>query len=431
MSANFLTRLADEHASFAATLPKGQGQSAARREALRQVSAAGLPALRDDAWRYSNLRPVEKARLAPAAPLAGAQAQAAARALLPDPLPGFARLVFLNGKLQGELSADPKGLEGARLDVNAAGGEDAMLPVTADERFAWLNAAFASEQIRLAVSGSLQVELLFIAAPTEDHGALYPRLKVTVADNARLVLVERHLGSGGAAALNAPSVEIKVGANAAAEHYRLQALGSDALIMDSLLASLSTDARYELTLLSWGAASARHSTRIRLDGERAALLVNGMSLADAQRVLDTAVQVEHVARNTTSEQLLRAIANGQSGISFNSRVDVAPHAGGADSRQSLKGLIGSIGAEVNLRPQLEISTDEVKASHGATTGALDENMLFYLLSRGLDPDTARKLLEWAFIEDVMSRIRIPALRRQVELASVDCLGNATAREALR
>jgi Fe-S cluster assembly protein SufD len=142
------------------------------------------------------------------------------------------------------------------------------------------------------------------------------------------------------------------------------------------------------------------------------------------------IQVEHVGRNSRSEQVLRGVANGQSSIGLASRVDVAASAGGADSRQSLKGLIGAAGAEVNLRPQLEINTDEVKASHGATTGSLDDNTLFYLLSRGIDPETARKLLEWAFIGDVMSHIDIAGLRRQVELTTVSQLGNSAALEAL-
>ncbi len=430
MSANFATRLLEEHAAFAATLPRAQGEASERRHALGKASAAGLPPLRDDAWRYSNLRAVEKARLAPATPLTPEQALASASRLLPQPLPDFARLVFVNGQLLRPLSGEPADLVGARLELSSGHTEGVLAP-TADERFAWLNAAFATDIARLAVSGTLQLEVLYLTVPTPNAGATYPRLEVAVGNHARLVLVERHLGGGGPAALNAPSVQIEVGAAGVAEHYRLQASAPDAVIMDSLLATLAAGARYELTQLSWGAASARHSTRIQLSGEGASLLVNGMSLSDANRVLDTAIQVEHVARRTSSEQTLRAIANGRSRIAFNSRVEVASSAGGADSRQSLKGLLGSPGAEVNLRPQLEISTDEVKASHGATTGALDDNMLFYLLSRGLDPDTARKLLEWAFIEDVMSRIRIPALRRQVELASVDCLGNATALEALR
>jgi Fe-S cluster assembly protein SufD len=111
-------------------------------------------------------------------------------------------------------------------------------------------------------------------------------------------------------------------------------------------------------------------------------------------------------------------------------VEVTASARGTSCEQSLKGLLNNPGAEIDLRPQLEIHTDAVRASHGATTGALDQNMLFYLLSRGLDADTARGLLEWAFCEDAIRLIDQPLLRRQAELALADCLGNRVAHEAL-
>lgn len=436
MSATFIQRLQHEHAEVAGSLPAGVASGVRRAAALQRAVETGLPGLRDDAWRYTNLRPVEKARVAPALALDDATLLAGATPLLPAPLLGFTRFVFVNGHFAATLSADPGSLTGGTLqalaDVGGVDSSDAdpLLAASADERFAWLNEAFATDAARLTVQGELQVELLFITLPSPDGGASYPRLEVHAAPRARLTLVERHLGGGGPAAMAAASVQVHLGVQAVVEHYRLQACASDAVFLDSLLATLDADAAYTLSQLNLGGASARNSVRIRLAGERSQLTVNGMSLADGKRVLDTTFQVEHVGRNTASQQLLRAIANDQSGIGFNSRVEVGASAGGADSRQSLKGLIGGTGAEVNLRPQLEIFTDEVKASHGATTGALDENTLFYLLSRGLDPVTARKLLEWAFIEDVMRCITLPDLRRQVELATVDRLGNAAAREAL-
>jgi Fe-S cluster assembly protein SufD len=140
--------------------------------------------------------------------------------------------------------------------------------------------------------------------------------------------------------------------------------------------------------------------------------------------------VRHSAQDTTSQQELRAIADARASIAFQSCVAVQATAAGADSRQSLKGLISGTTAEINLRPQLEIDIDSVRASHGATTGAIDEAMLFYLLSRGLDRETARQLLEWAFIETVIGQLSVPALRREFEQRAVDHLGNRAALEAL-
>jgi Fe-S cluster assembly protein SufD len=432
MSATFSERLQREHAEALPGLPASVVGRDDRVAALRRVLESGLPGLRDDAWRYSNLRQMAQARLTSTA---ASDHAAQARAMLPDTLAGIARFVFVNGRYAPALSADPALLSGATLVTastqGAAGGAMRADATTVDERFAWLNEAFAVDVARLAIQGDLDVELLFLSLPSADAGASYPRLELHVASGARLRLIERHLGSAGPASLVNAGVQVVLDRDATLEHLRQQACAPDALFIDSLVADIGAGARYALTQLNLGADSARNSLRVSLAGEGAALDLKGMSVAGGQRVLDTAIQVLHVARRTTSTQTLRGIANDRSGVSFSSRVDVAATAGGADSRQSLKGLLGGAGAEVNLRPQLEISTDEVKASHGATTGALDDTMLFYLLSRGLDREVARRLLEWAFLEDVLAHIPLPALRRQIELATLERLGNAQALEALQ
>ena len=435
MSTAFTERLRREYAEALPALPAGVATPQLRGAALEQAAALGLPALREDAFRYASLRPLEKARLVPAArPTEADEARAASR--LPAAVAGFTRYVFVNGRFAPSLSAAAGDLPGgqfqARSHAPPAGGAAVfLLKPGAEERFAWLNDAFAVDTAALGIAGAARVEVVFLEVPTADGGAGYPRLEVRVAAGARLELIERHLGSGGAHGLINGSVQLELAADAAAEHYRWQGCDADATVLDTLLATVGDRAHYTLSLISLGAAAARSAQRIRLAGVEARASVNGMSLADAKCVIDTSILVEHAGRATRSEQLLRGIANDRSAISFNSRVEVAASAGGADSRQSLKGLIGGHGAEVNLRPQLEILTDEVSASHGATTGALDENTLFYLLSRGLDPHTARQLLEWAFIEAVMSRIGDASLRRQVELATVKRLGNAAALEAVQ
>jgi Fe-S cluster assembly protein SufD len=111
---------------------------------------------------------------------------------------------------------------------------------------------------------------------------------------------------------------------------------------------------------------------------------------------------------------VRGIAGGRSRVAFNSKVVVRERAQGTDSRQSLRGLLAGPQAEIDVRPQLEIYTDDVRCNHGATAGKLDDNMLFYLLSRGIDRDTAQQLLKWAFLEDVVARIAIPELRKHIE-----------------
>ena len=398
-----------------------------RETSLAKALAAGLPALRDDDWRYARLRPVAAAQWLPAAAVDKASVIEHLRAALPDALPGFARVVFVDGHYCASLSVADQSFSGGQLHHAASGAAHTRngeatnaLQATTAERFAWLNDLFATDSAQLQVTATI----------TDTAAASYPRLQVQVCANAQLTLVERHLGSGGPTALTNVSVQLHLQSAASLQHYRVQAMERDAIFMDTLLATLDSGADYALTFINQGAATARSSLRLRLQGDNTQLSVHGVSLTDERCNSDTVIQVEHVGRNSRSEQVLRGVANGQSSIGLASRVDVAASAGGADSRQSLKGLIGAAGAEVNLRPQLEINTDEVKASHGATTGSLDDNTLFYLLSRGIDPETARKLLEWAFIGDVMSHIDIAGLRRQVELTTVSQLGNSAALEAL-
>jgi len=138
--------------------------------------------------------------------------------------------------------------------------------------------------------------------------------------------------------------------------------------------------------------------------------------------------VEHAGANARTTQTFRGIAAGRARVAFNGKIVVAPGAHGTDSQQSLRGLLAGPEAEIDLRPQLEIYTDDVRCSHGATAGKLDDNMLFYLLSRGIDPDTAQRLLKWAFLEDVIAQISTLALRRQIETRLAAHLRDETLRE---
>jgi Fe-S cluster assembly protein SufD len=391
---------------------------AARSDALNHALAAGLPKRRDDLWRYADLRFLDTA---PLGPVAGA-GPATDAPVLPARLPGFTRLVLHNGRLVASLS-----------DPCPALSRDAtpLVPArTRHERFGWLNDAFATDVARLVVDGPALIELVIAATPGAIAQATHPRVEVSLRDNAELVLVERHVGSLGDDSLVNVAVQLHCAPGSSCRHLRWQSLAADAQLLDTLQVALDRDARYSLALLQLGSRSARSSTRISLYGRGAQATVCGVSVAGEKRTIDTSLLVDHIGADTTSAQTLRALARDRAQLAWRSRVEVTASARGTSCEQSLKGLLNNPGAEIDLRPQLEIHTDAVRASHGATTGALDQNMLFYLLSRGLDADTARGLLEWAFCEDAIRLIDQPLLRRQAELALADCLGNRVAHEAL-
>jgi Fe-S cluster assembly protein SufD len=429
-------RIRDDFASAAHALTSADPAAAGRRAALAALERTGLPSSRDENWKYANLRSLEQVRFLPA-PAAPALPSAVD---LPGPLPGIARLVFIDGHFAPAHSAlIPVGAaavtllsqaaEARRADVDGARAADAV-----DQRFALLNQAFATDglaiEVRKAGAAPLQLEILFVASAAAQSGASYPRLEVRLAPGTELTLLERHLSAGVEASFVTSAVRVTLERGAHLEHYRLQQLNSRSVLFDTLSAELAEDAAYRLHGISTGAQSARTTLAVRLAGERADLSLAIAALGDRQQVQDAYAMVEHAAPNARTVQIFRGIAAGRSRVACNGKIIVASAARGTDSRQSLRGLLAGPEAEIDVRPQLEIYTDDVRCSHGATAGKLDDNMLFYLLSRGLERDTAQRLLKWAFLEDVIGQIALPPLRRQIEERLAGELRDEALRELL-
>jgi Fe-S cluster assembly protein SufD len=428
MNAALTSRLAEDYAASA----PGRATAVAparRQHAIEVLSAAGLPSTRDENWKYANLRPLERLRFLPAAPAAVTAAQ------LPPPVSGFARQVFVDGRFAAALSAPAAAdsVFGSLSNCAAAAHALTAEERATDQRFALLNEAFATDGARIQVRADQpghRLELVFVASAEAASGSSYPRLEVQLQAGASLELLERHVSAQAAASFVNSAVRIELERGATLKHYRLQGLSGGSILFDTLNASLAQDAAYRLHAVSTGAQSARSTQRIRLIGERADLRMAIAALADAQQVQDSFALVEHRAPRARTEQLFRGIAAGRSRVGFNGKIVVAPGAAGTDSKQSLRGLLAGPGAEIDVRPQLEIYTDDVRCSHGATAGKLDDNMLFYLRSRGLEPDTARRLLKWAFLADAFASIEVPQLRQQIEQNLAGVLQDATLKELL-
>ena len=421
MSTPLTARIVEEHAKAVAALPPAGPTAVRRRTALAALTASGLPTSRDENWKYANLRPLERLRFVPAAP-----ARPVAATDLPAAIPGFTRYVFVDGAFAPALSA-PLNATAAAVTPLCATGDAPRAPAAApahtpgagaDERFALLNEAFATDGAAIRVAAHpaepVRLELVFVASADGQSGASYPRVEVRLESQAQLLLIERHVSAGPDASFVNSAVTVDVGAGATLHHYRLQELAAHAIMFDTLSAAVGRDACYRLHGISIGAHSARSTLAVRLTGERADLTLAVVALGERQQVQDTYARVEHVAPRARTEQVFRGISAGRARVAFSGKIVVGSEAHGTDSRQSLRGLLAGPEAEIDVRPQLEIYTDEVRCSHGATVGKLDENMLFYLLSRGLEPEVAQRLLKWAFLEDVVAKIGVAELRRQIE-----------------
>ncbi len=408
-----------------ATLPGG---SPGRAALLQSALAAGLPSARDENWKYANLRALDRQVFSPLEAITEA-ALAAARAALPEPLEGFARVVFVDGLYSTDLSdgALPAavalvpaislpGVPGTPATAQPATPRAASGGVPVELRLSQINAALAPQGLRIAVpaGGSAAIEVVFVAATDSTIAASHPALQVELADGATLDLVERHLGAGDAATFSNADVRVRAARGSHLHHHRLQQLGPRSRHFETLTLETGDGAECQILTVASGALSARSTALLRLAGPDSSLDWSAVSLADRTQVNDAFVRIEHVGRGVRNRQLFRGIAAGRSRVAFNGHMVVREGAAGASSVQSLKALLAGSEAEADVRPQLEIYVDEVQASHGATVGKLDEQSLFYLLSRGIERPTAEALLKWAFVADVVARIRIPALRRQTE-----------------
>lgn len=393
-------------------------------------SASALPTNRDENWRYANLRPLAKAspRLA-AAPDVGLIAR-------PATLPGFEHWVFVDGHFHAGLSATTRNEASWVSKRDAKRGGEAfqnLLDVelaTAGVDFALARAnaehgdhvlmiypgvARDGAPMNVASNGAqMNVELTFITTQPATAGTSYPRVQVHAARGSRLTLVERHVSMGDAPAAVNGAVDLGVAADAHVEHIRLQNCANAVSCFDTLAAHVGDRASYRLRTVTVGAMSSRSTVFVKLAGRDSRCELIAAAIANGTQTHDIFAEIEHVGAGSATRELFRGIAGGRGKLAFNGKMIVREHAHGADSDQSLKTLLTGSGAEAAARPQLEIYTDKVRAKHGATTGKLDEQMLFYLLSRGIDRPQAQALLQWAFIEDAVSQVQLAPLRQEIE-----------------
>ncbi|XQA76864.1 Fe-S cluster assembly protein SufD [Xanthomonas sacchari] len=378
---------------------------AARRAPLEQALRDGLPGTRSEAWKYTSLRALERRSFAPAP-----QNAPAVDAALLDGIPA-PRLVFVNGRASdalSDLSGLPAGVELQRLSTILRSGDAAMRFLgrrfeRSDEVFAQLNAALADEGCVLRVDAGVRVEqplhLVFVSTAAEADLAWHHRHLIELRQDATLALVEHHLHGSDAAHLSNSLAHVHLAAGAQLSHARVQdeATGVTALLRTD--AVLARNAQYRRVDLELGGALARHELNVRLEGDNARLIANGVLLGNGRRQLDTRLGIEHIARDTACELLWRGVATGRSRVAFHGGIRIRHGADGTDAALSNKNLLLSADAEIDTQPVLVIDADEVKAAHGATVGQLDANALFYLRSRGLPQERAQQLLTAAFCRE--------------------------------
>ncbi len=259
----------------------------------------------------------------------------------------------------------------------------------------------------------------------------YPRVIIEAAPHSKATIIEHHVAQGEHTPLNNSNTLIALGQHSQLEHYRVFATGAGATHLDSLDIRQEQGSRCKQFTIVLGGGLVRASLEGHLGQSGATLDSYSLLVGHEDRHVDCVNTVTHAARDTHSNQTARAIASDASRVIFNSKVIVNAGAVHAESRQSSRGLLLSPSAEIDTRPQLEIHADEVKCAHGATVGRLDPDMLFYMLSRGLDRDTAQSLLVYAFLADVLTDMSVQSARASIESALISQLPDSQVLRSFR
>jgi Fe-S cluster assembly protein SufD len=394
-----------------------------RQEGFARFWELGFPTVHDEDWRYTSVAPIAGTpfELARPRPEIGEEDLAAFR------IPGLAcQLVFVNGRFAPRLSRFrnlPQGVVvgGLARALASAGGADAGLlesmlshaPAGGDA-FAALNSAFLEDGALVRIPRGVILEspvgVLYVSAGDGAPSMTHPRNLIMAEDAAQAAVVEDYVSLGGGVFFTNVITELFAGDSAVVEHYRIERENHQACQVSTLQARLGRSANVALHSVLAGGALVRNNVHPALTGEGGECLINGLFIGAGRQHLDNYMKVEHQAPHCSSRQFYNGILDGQAHGVFHGRIIVHPGAQKTDAKQTNRNLLLSDDARIDTKPQLEIYADDVKCTHGATIGQIEEDALFYLRSRGVPEDEARALLLFAFAHESLGRMRPGAVR---------------------
>lgn len=410
----------------AATAESPEWLEPIRRAALDRFASTGFPSPREEEWRFTPVTPIAQAswRSAP-----GGVADIGRQQLEPF-IFGHAEwcsLVFVNGEYAPGLSFPgklPAGVVATSLSDALANGSDLLerhltrYARIEDSAFTALNTAFFCDGGLVYVPAGLDlplpVNLVFVTTGEAAGAVTHPRNLIVVERNARASVVESYVTlAPGARYWTNPVTEVWTGANSWVEHTRIQRESEAAFHVATTQVQVSRDSHYRSFSMAMGAGLARHNLNARLADQYAEALLYGLYITHGEQLVDNHTVLYHDHPNCHSWEVYKGILDGHSRAVFNGKVLVRPEAQKTDAKQTNRNLVLSDFAKVDTKPQLEIFADDVKCTHGATVGQLDEVALFYARSRGLPADEARRLLTYAFAAEVIEEVALEPVRLEL------------------
>ena len=398
-----------------------------RRAGIARFAELGFPTLQDEDWRFTNMAPLARLPLQPVAETANdAAAKAALEKYLFARLPG-ARLVFVNGQYSMALSSVHGLPEGVRVSNLAAAlvadseflkRQFSLYALTNDNAFAALNQAFFTDggfvQVPAGVSVAEPIQFIFISTAKQDGETIQPRNLIVAGADSRATVIESYLSADNTAYFTNTVTEIAAGDNATLEHVKFQDEADAAFHLATIAVQLGRASNVSVHSFALGAKLSRTNIRAKLAGEGLECILNGLYLTRGEQLADHHMVVEHAQPHCASHEYFNGILDDKSKGVFHGRILVREIAQKTDAKQTNKNLLLSDNATADTKPQLEIYADDVKCTHGATIGQLNDESIFYLRSRGIGADNARRMLIHAFAGEIIARVKHDAVREELD-----------------
>ena len=398
-----------------------------RRGAMARFEQVGFPSRKDEEWRFTDISPITRTRftLAERVPDSVATDVAASFSFGSE---AVSELVFVNGHFAPGLSRLgklPRGVKVGRLSdaINEDGevveGHLARLADVERNPFVALNTGFLGDGafIHFARGTIVQqpIHLLFVSAKGADLAVSHPRVLVIAEDNVQATIVESYVGGDAAGGYFTNAVtEIVAGAGSNIDHCKLQQESLEANHVATMQVKLGRDATFVSHSATIGAKLTRNDLNCHMAGQGAYATLNGLVLVGGNQHCDNHTLLDHAEPNCPSHELYKHVLSGKSSAVFKGKILVRQPAQKTDSKQTSKTLLLSDDAVMNSQPALEIYADDVKCTHGSTTGPVDEDMVFYFRSRGVGLEAAKHLLSYAFAADITRRIKVEPVRQRLE-----------------
>jgi Fe-S cluster assembly protein SufD len=414
-----------------------------RQAAIARFAEVGFPTTRDEDWRFTNLTPLSRT----AFKLPGdGRVDLTPSAIAPFAFPELAciRLVFVNGRYVPALSSPgvPRnGLVVRSLAEAMVEHRDVLerhLARHADyvqDAFIALNTAFMDHGAFVHIGRgqvlAKPVHLLYVSTPAAEPIVTYPRNVVVLGEDSQAVIVEDYASLGAELYFSNVVTEVVVGQNSVLSHYMIERESRQAINVSTLRIQQGRSSNVASHTLLMGGALVRNNVHPVLAGEGGECLINGLYMATGQQHMDNFMRVEHASPHCDSRQFYHGVLDEQAHGVFSGRIIVHKDAQKTDAKQTNKNLLLSEHAQIDTKPQLEIYADDVKCTHGATIGQIDEGAIFYLRSRGIAEEAARALLLFGFANESLERMKVEPIRKHLEALVARWLPQGKIVEATR